>query len=284
MTGMAGDMSMGFGANRNPITPHGRVVYNAKPDMVDYRSRMKSASMEGLGDTEFMTIKRHEPCLMKMRTKPMRHFNTNELLVTGCTNGIGSSPAKLDSVYSGYRFAGIAQSECLYDTANNWVSDELTIQVGGLTTVYNTGAEMIHAGDFVMWEVFDESEAGGRMYPRVVGQPKNKRLVVLKSFTPMVVEETTEDIWKYIFGPNNQPPAVLSNPVHKTTASLIQNTAKNNIAMPKTGPYAGKAVGLAAALLVQEVTREAKSRIVGKAMSTAEPGKNFDVLLGKYAT
>lgn len=274
------DMSMGFGANRNPITPHGRVVYNAKPDMVDYRARASAAAKVMLPDHEFMTIKRHEPCLMKMRTKPIRYFNANDLLVTGCTNGIGNDTEKLESAYSGWRFAGIAQSECLYDTQNNWVSDELTVQVGGLTTVYNTGDAIVHAGDFVMWEVFDEKANSDKVYPRVVGQPKNKRLVVLKSLKPILPQETTIDVMQYIMGNEPLPVVLKSNPVLEEMGKKLK--AKGDIyAHPTTKEKLDPSIQ--AALLAEAAVREIKSRVIGTAMSTAEPGKTFDILLGKYA-
>lgn len=294
MSAINGDMSMGFGANRNPITPHGRVVYNAKPDMVDYKARMAAARASGMSDSDFMTIKRHEPCLMKSRTQPVRHFNHNDLVVTGCINGIDfvDSGGIAESPYTQYRFAGIAQSECLYDVANSWVSDELTVQVGGLTTVHNTGDLMIFAGDFVIWEIpGTATETLPR--PRIVGQPKGKKLVGLKSLKHTIFSDLVKRVELYINpdpDPNAPDPDVdrlVSNAMHKSMLDKLKAEALKRLpAFDKltVAPFKGMSLMAATTLVCNEMNRELKSRIIGKAMSTAEPGKQFDLLIGKYAS
>ena len=250
----------------NPITHAGRVVYNAQRDAVETHKR-KQGQKRGrervyaetvMNDGDF-TIQPYEIC---MRNKTSKYISGNptdtDIHVFSSANGMlaerGASEGTVDDAVRKRRleskeeeiaFAGIASNRAIYDPDNNANEVMLAVQVGGLQTLYNTGPQDINAGDIVMWRMppLAEDDSGrAAKRPLVAGVNRSKLLFQTVSY--------------------------------KTAQRSL--TEKVLAILTAEGENGAKAGDIVATL------NEQKSRVMGKALSSASQGKTFDILLGLY--
>lgn len=124
--------------------------------------------------------------------------------------------------------------------------DEVVVQVGGTRTIINNGDGPVNVGDLIMWDLPTPSEHQHRIdYP---GVSNSKVLPQIKVYDSMV-----EDAWDKV------------------------KKNKDDIAVNSVGP--GE---LLKSLNTYEKMRDDKQCIIGKAVSSAAPGKPFDIILGNH--
>lgn len=250
----------------NPITHAGRVVYNAQRDAVEThqrkqglkRGRERVYAENVMNDGDF-TIQPYEIC---MRNKTSKYISGNptdtDIHVFSSANGMlaptvtGAGEAntrklRLEAKEEEIAFAGIASNRAIYDPDNNANEAMLAVQVGGLQTLYNTGTEDINAGDIVMWRMpplMDQDDKGrAAKRPLVAGVNRSKLLFQTVSYR------------------------TAQRSLTQKVLAILEKTGKE----PDQ-----KAAAIVATL------NEQKSRVMGKALSSASQGKTFDILLGHY--
>ena len=142
----------------SPITPAGRVVYNAKRDIIEIEKRKNSlnrgsSAITGKQDDEIWVMQRWNP-VMALR---INHVETDtdmlsEWVITDCANGLGTKGAKRWQLNAALKPAGFIGTNADYDSkANDDIQgNHAPIQVGGLANVPNYGPKTIRAGDHVL--------------------------------------------------------------------------------------------------------------------------------------
>ena len=291
----------GFDAAKSPITQQGKVIYNCRRDDVDLNDRRQNAPIDFQlrNSDDVFTIQIRDACLAK-RLNNQTYVAHSDLMVTGCTNGMRNRyETRHERLYNSidrltknlplhkdeanaylrmildegcmeeYTFAGFANTRCLYDSTSANHEDNFTVQLGGMMTVINTGADTMSAGDLVYWSIRPKANTSQRSasnaprYARTPGQPQGKEQVVLLP---------------------------LGNPVDTTTSSLnVKNFDEHFDAClleimngSLSDPVKVETIKkLAEFKLMSHETKQ--KRVIGRALSSSEPGKPFDILIGRYA-
>jgi hypothetical protein len=272
-------MSQSFIAEQalvSPITHAGRVVYNAQRDWLETRWRKRKGdnalrAYAGFGDDASHTIQQFELTVRNRGNRYMQ-WTPSDTDVRVFSNGNGIKVAnstrqeyvaKLggggvvvpfnDSQYDRLRllkrdrlqFGGIASNRAIYDPKNNANEEHLAVQVGGLTTIYNTGDKTINTGDVILWDMPCVEGTTGISSIRIAGIPKNKLLFSTKVLDPETsFDQEKKEYCQLMFGQDN--------------------------AVGKPNP--------SDAIIFHRLNR----RIIGRAFSSAGPAKPFDILLGRY--
>jgi hypothetical protein len=128
--------------------------------------------------------------------------------------------------------------------------------MGGLATIYNTGPEIIHAGDIVMWGLPTTKASGNGGPPRfaykIAGIPREKMLFATLKYKESDVAVTKEN----------------KDEIRRECA---RNDGACNPAQCET---------VLTKILQNKYDR--RRRVIGRALSSAKPAKPFDLQLGHY--
>ena len=196
-----------------------------------------------------------------MRNKRSKYISGNptdtDIHVFSSANGMfkldkGKSAATAyDEKRKELAFTGIASNRAIYDPNNNANEEMLAVQVGGLQTIYNTGMEDIKAGDIVVWDMprMDEDDSGAIKSNAIAKRP-------------------------LIAGVNRSKLLFRTRPLNKDNdlRAAVKAACKGGSANPSNKEVDD----------VLKALSDARERVMGKALSTAKPGKPFDILLGHY--
>ncbi|MBE36497.1 MAG: hypothetical protein CMI16_13235 [Opitutaceae bacterium] len=317
------NLALGYTSDlRTPITHVGRVVQNARIDDYEYTSRKyvnntngNNHSEEGscrvtwggdqvLGNGELMHVSRFSVLLKKKSDSFIANWNGDtDLRVfdnTNCMQQEFKMPPLVqyelqtairdaeNTVWTltalvemhNLEFAGIAAtdgSQVGYDPrALGGEPREIVSQFGGLTTIINTGKDPIKAGDCVVWcldgdhvakshATMSNGFSGHLLQPRQLGRPsthqaqyakknglpRNKQMICVRSLQA----ELDDDKFKAFCRAPIDACQALGGDRHSADAMAeYQNRCMF--------PY---------------------HKVIGRAMSGADQGKPFDILLGNYS-
>lgn len=172
------------------------------------------------------------------------------------------------------RFVGVAVTPIDYTKTNQ--KDNCAVQVAGSITIYNTGSHIIRPGDKVLWDFPDtEPKAGsvGMKRTRITGEPLSKVLfatVPMHAFLKEGVSTTkVYSFVDYILAAHPHGPATGQRATPE--AKILDDLWKTAQADVK-----GMKEYLKAMLFLYQ---EVESRIIGTALSGANPGEQFDIML-----
>lgn len=185
------------------------------------------------------------------------------------------------------------------------VHTQITVQVGGSTTVRNTGTEIIRPGDTLLWDLFRYNELqDARNLNLKQRNGQNDHKVPLK-IVPLRSAASSFGIAMHrAFAAkrqhNDEPAARYQTSAdkfaHKVLDAMFEfyqlydNAGRNaskqehfNAIKDTHGPDADKKQAAFVSSIVEAVTvmqNELKRREIGRALSYAKPGADIDVLLG----
>ena len=261
----------------NPITHAGRVVYNAQRDSLETHRRERCRAGDDLfakvaaaynpnaraiqSPAETFSIQTYELCVRNRQDdrNPRYAPNDTDIYVFSSANKMsfeGTLPdddADPQVMLAAKRltldFGGIASNRAIYDPNNNANEEGLAVQMGGLQTIYNTGPGPIYAGDIILWDMpalITKGPRSGHPLNRIPGVPKDKLLFSTVRFDPDALQDDT-----------------------------FLNTQKE--ALIRTYNKAPRKE-----MLPFRVMNDIQRRVIGKALSNADKGKPFDILLGHY--
>lgn len=302
------NLALGYTSDlRTPITHVGRVVQNARVDDHEYTSRKYTQEadsntnqrvlnwdgQEVLGNGELMHVSRFSVLLKNKHDSFIANWNGDtDLRVFDCSNRMQSiikmesellkdEFSKLQAADARWRlaaltemqkveFGGIAAtdgSQVGYDPRSmGGEPRELAAQFGGLTTIINTDVDPIHAGDCIVWYLPRQHLRGAEKnnygtstssYQRKNGLPMGKQMIGVRSLQ----KELADPKFK----------AFCNGPIF----------AAENMLNTSTGDIAGLAP-----MAMEEYNMRCMfpyHKVIGRAMSGADSGKPFDILLGNYS-
>jgi len=143
------------GQRRVPITQAGRVVYNGRLDMEEIYKRVSDSQMMknlyAMGIPEDQSISKGELCLYR---KTNQASKIQLLNVFSSLNGAFTVDEDMTEIMKDLDFAGIALGIVKYTgkEEKEYAPGEMTaLQIGGLTTIINTGLYDISVGDLIYW-------------------------------------------------------------------------------------------------------------------------------------
>ena len=258
------------------LTQKGRVVANTLFDKEDIQYRktavlkpggkLKKVYANASTDDKFMHVVPGELLFSyNQRTtvggvKKRKRLQDTELTVFSSLNGIVTkSNAEIEDLESNLIFAGFADTQVLYNSEGPVNVDGVT-QLGGLRTTTNTGTSHIKQGDLVYWSLPTAREAHGRQ--KVVGAIRPLRKHTLFG---------EEEILKLL---NSEKGDNLSLFIDNVEGKMAQS---NGTLSKKE--WAGIIAGISKYFFEPEYKKK-KARIIGKALSSAKPGEEFDILIG----
>lgn len=183
---------------------------------------------------------------------------------------------KLHYLRQQVRFVGVPL--VAIDAANANQKDGVAICVAGSTSIFNTGNKRICTGQLVMWDFPPQYMGGGVAVPP--GQPSGKRLfMTVPADAGLTARELMDQVWPADDGNTlaefkhgkrdrhselNPDVDVLRERINK----LKNNQANGLTRLALTELLAGMTTSLAGA----------HRRVIGLALSSAEPGEQFDIL------
>lgn len=140
----------------NPITPHGSVVVNAGYDYQHYATHRANDG----SDQDNFAIKKKDLVFSNKRLSKRRRtaYNEPDLHVISTTNGV--KPEQLD--HEEYAFVGISHAH-IDSTSHRHAA----VTVSGLTTIKNTGPTRIEAGDKIVWDLEKRPEKKRKTFQTV---------------------------------------------------------------------------------------------------------------------
>lgn len=260
------------------ITQGGRVVVNAALDKEELMHR-KTVDLKAGGnkarlydnsssDDVYMHIVPGEPLFMYKKraalggSKKRKIMRDTDLVVFSSFNGIiGKRDQDPEDFRNELTFAGFADIQTLFDSDGYTRVDAVT-QVGGLRTTVNTGDKPIRQGDLVYWSLPSKRSAKGH----------SKIVAELKPFRNYEM-----------FGEN-----AIKEELKDEDSELREACAKAGRMLTDSKEDFDKDVwakilhGFSKEYFFREYS-DIKSRIVGKAMKSAKPNQEFDILIGSYS-
>lgn len=252
----------------NPITGVGRVAINATLD------KFTLAKYNLTAEQPEAIIKRYEPVFVSPDMAGTANYNR---LGGGTDNGlrvVSHVPAQMLKDHKNFLdkiiFVGFADGEA--DQSQG--PADIAVRIGGLATVINTGSDRIDRGSFVCYDLPVQN-------PRWATRPTEKRLLGL---TPLKYGAADEDASKAML-------EVAGVNVADTDAILArlmggEDVASSSVVKSLASKFKDDAEKKAAVSLILAANRAAlnmRRRVIGRALSAAEPGKPFDILLGGYS-
>ena len=258
------------------ITSQGTVKFNAQRDVVEThrRKRYKKTNLnkqsaagtfapfaQASRQDDVFTIMPRELCLRWMTPTTHKHMHgdsdvnvfssANCLFLDKATAGSELSQAKDDAakvqvLRRQLEFGGVAVTRAVFSTDQR-TDDQMVVLFGGSTTIRNTGHAPIRSGDYVQWDLPLQLTSDGTVSiyesPRSKDAPKEKLLFQTKPFRESDCDVTAEDI------------RTLENAAYNKDSlnGVLRNRFYHN-----------------------------RRRVFGRALSSAEKGKEFDILLGRY--
>jgi len=272
----------------NPVTPQGSVVVNGQFDRTSYLRRRQGASGVGdtvvypdVGDGHVFSIAKGELCFqfMQFGTKILHQsmVNNPDLAVSSSLNGLVMNSQNRDvtsnqvkKCMEGYatphenmvvqravrqtlRFVGVNQTMYDPDAGGNR-SNAVSITVAGSVTITNTGANKIEIGHQVCWDIPGFGvDANAMPHPAQTGQPQSKARLVTVPYG-VALKQSKQLVVREIGGDSS---------LRNVFQGSAQDADIENILD----------------ILDDRYTADARSRIIGTALSKAAPGQPFDMLL-----
>jgi hypothetical protein len=229
----------------NPITPHGSVVVNAGYDYCAYR---KNRAQDG-SDNDNFCIKKKDLvfCNKKSAKRKRTAYNEPDIHVVATTNGATGEDLKREN----YAFIGISHAHLEPNTHRH-----TAVTVSGLTTIKNTGTTRIEAGDKIVWDIADHSSRS----------QKKRKVFQTVPYTKAFdegVNNLFEDVLAAFDGRGGED-AKLCKEMFMKTGVGNKNTFIGMKDFLKTYVKAMSSLN---------------SRVIGTALSRAEEGGEFDILL-----
>lgn len=278
----------------NPAEKQGLVVANATLDREEIRCRLATKSKMSHKDVKvcaqnvndnILTVMPHDLTFRdRTRRAISRKYNDTEIHVMASTNGMGirdqmlSSKNETDEATrkrkrSDLEFAGVAVTKAVFQRNQNANAHEmnLPVQIGGVCTIQNTGKAPIHVGDLVVWDLpkgKDEGKGfrGCKEKQHFITRPyeisDNNGSASRKHYYSK--EHLKEDMKKLAGGSETDVPAFVK--------TLYDN--KDNLEAFLNSDFVDE---------FHSFVDEQRSRIIGKALSSASGGQVFDIMLGHYA-
>jgi hypothetical protein len=275
----------------NPVTQQAVVTVNAGFDrhFCNYRKNLIAsnkvpATELHTSDDNCYTVQQRE---LVFRLKPMYDDKTNKPRGTGVNDialKVFSSinnffmPSKVmpltklpqdwkSQVMSAVSFVGVAVTPA--DYTNHNFKDNLAVQVAGSCTIANTGSSSITAGQLVCWDIPEMAKVGKkRALP--AGEPLDKYLFATVPLDDILEDKKTTtrsyDFARFFVKAH-------SLDVGKTATD---DEVKNHfIELTQNSTDFEELIRFVCMNYEQMV----RSRIIGIALSSAQPGDNFDILL-----
>jgi hypothetical protein len=231
------------------------------------------ANVSPNADPETLHVQPHEILLEQDRNlfkrTMSRSINDTEVLVLSALNGLkikstlhvqGNPEKTRRNVRGTLKFGGIAATQARYNPDHRVQNDQVFVtQFGGLCTIQNTGDASIKAGDYVVWDLPMHSSEGTVMCGK-----KQKQMVITRPYRP-------KSDHSQVLGRRLKDP---SDPLYQAVKD-----AKGELG---SGPDDIKKIS---AILHElgDVLNDERGRVFGRAMSNADKGETFDVLLGRYS-
>ena len=258
----------------SPVTQQGTVVITTGFDQQGYHTRSSSGASEspwgGQGAHNYSMLP-HELVFAESGTSGFTHnqrymtngVNQPTLRVFSSCNGIKychetGKPSSIASRKAAIRekliFVGVNRTAVENPDANR--SMNTTTVVAGSQTIMNTGMHAINIGDKVCWDIppFDNESKSNNVPPNLTGTGKKLFMTV-----PLCCMESCKD------------KAIAEKIASGTTeASKDLETVKNSMS-----------VSTLESLLksIDALKDDARKRVIGVALTRAEPGHPFDILL-----
>lgn len=206
------------------------------------------------------------------------------------------SESKKELIRSHFIFKGIAQYH--KDLSVNGLSynnqqRNFPIQIGGIETTRNTGIRSIMRGDYVIWDVQDPgmpfNKYVGSAELSIPGNSTKKRLFVTEPLTAesisnffknILIAETHDEGVNLIFQNLNGdiPTELLS--FKKKFENLLNGDLRKRYSSDVDGAAAlRKDFNMFIGLFV-DYFLDLQNRIIGRAITSAAPGRGFDILIG----
>lgn len=257
-------------SQNSSITSLGTVKYNAQRDVVETHRRKRRKDGNAVAaptftenvskqDDEFSILPR-ELCLRWLTpTTKKRMYTDTDVNVFSSANGLflhkntlyqSASDDPMEALKSNLAFGGIAATRAVYSSTDR-SDDQMVVLFGGTTTIRNTGHEGIRSGDYVQWDLpatrNSKRDWVSKEAPRSRDCRRTKLLFQTKPFRAQDCDLTVKE-WTDLKGKLDDADAS-----HETCNALLRRKFY-----------------------------EARRRVFGRALSSAAPGKEFDVLIGRY--
>lgn len=233
----------------NPITPHGSVVINAGYDYATYCKNRVNDS----GDLqENFAIKKKDLvfCNTKTAKRKRSAYNEPDIHVIATTNGAKPEDLKKDD----YAFIGISHSHLDPNSHRH-----TAVTVAGLTTIKNTGTTRIEAGDKIVWDLADHSSRSQK-------KRKTFQTIPYRTVFHGSVGTHFDEIQKALGdGKADNEDAMECAKLFKE--AVVENAAEK---------FSNMRDFLKSYLTYMT---SLNSRVIGTALSRAEEGADFDILL-----
>lgn len=302
-----------------PVTPMGTVVVNSVVDtqLISYRQSLSKSDQvpdalkSDTSKPNFNVMPRELAFTLggkydskigrlinSRETDPRIFTSANNLPYPGSNGSHLEDGEKLREMRRHIRFVGVPLTA--YDAANLNQKDNIACTVAGMTTITNTGPFHINIGDLVMWDV--PGLQRGETLPRSSGNPRTKLSFVTMPLDCSVGMDT-------LVRPNkagNRDTYHLGNYVEDLFEVVFPSEVSSDRSAKKAKPDDNEEMQILQSLMdtllqcVDDDSDKTKmfrnslrmflkgfhgyilrnnSRVIGRALRSAESGQEFDVLL-----
>jgi hypothetical protein len=180
---------------------------------------------------------------------------------------------------SAISFVGVAVQPIFYENTNS--KDTVAVQVSGSHTVWNSGDRQIRPGQLVVWDLPGslKQQNAAKRKRMIPGEPMDKHLFATIPLECSFEDASGQKLYDFI----NYVEKV--HEPHRVAEDVLRQ-APIDYATPE-----GKALGTALGnglntemynKILLTMYEEIRSRIIGVALSGAQPGEQFDILLGSH--
>ena len=241
-----------------PIMPHGSVVVNACFD----HAHAANLDDDTAKRPEFHYVAKHELVFRDKKTNKRKRgaYNEPSLRVFASANGVTSD--KCDDV----AFIGVSNG-----TLAEGAHSHAAVTIAGLTTLRNTGVGLIEPGDTVVWTVNDVKDPGNKSRKTFATVPYHKAFDRdANSHFEAVGNALRAD-------PADTPATKGSSDLCKKMIEEIDNVGLKNAL--KDAFMTGDTDLCEFLKCYVRCTRALDSRVIGTAMTKANEGHEFDILL-----
>jgi len=236
----------------SPITPIGRVTFNARVDVQAIKMARRLPPNKRFyqdGDTQDGSWDYMNPELVLMKNVEHKEMGGHMAGRTPCVISslcaiLASEGTEADDIYEKYSLAGIVQGTVKVhgDVPS---SAEVSVTCGGLATIINTCDETIRAGDWLYWAVPEKDGTKSKIDSQSIPAyyKKGKIPVLIKRFKFADVKSVEQ------------------------IAKKIPTTVKDKTEIVRKA--------------LQEYSR-IRDRVFARAISSSYPGTSVDIVFGSY--
>ena len=282
----------GIQANTN-ITQAGRVVVNANLDLEELghrrtcelkpTSKTKRLYENAPIDDKYMHIVPGEPLLMYIKrasvggVKKRKIIKDTDLVVFSSLNGIlckhNDDHEDLENFVT---FVGFADIQTLFNSEGHTRVDAVA-QVGGLRTTVNTGNSYISAGDIIYWSLPSEEQARGK--GKIVAT-----LNPVRTHDPFNAQRL-QKLLEEGFGADEQDET--ADPTDSQALAVYVDAIRRRLdespELLNSNAFWADTMSALCKHVFEPEYKKIKSRVVGRALTSAKPGQHFDIIIGSYS-